>query len=147
MSAPIHVGKRRKCWGSWCFGRQLWLEAQRRGIEQAKRTIVIGDGAHWIWNLAAEHFPGATQILDWYHASTYVWKAAHALYGEGTDFAKHWARQHLDLLWNGQVATVIAHLEAETSRTAAIQDTLTYFRNNQHRMHTAHACLSPHRSA
>lgn len=134
MSAPIHVGKRRKCWGSWCFGRQLWLEAQRRGIEQAKRTIVIGDGAHWIWNLAAEHFPGATQILDWYHASTYVWKAAHALYGEGTDFAKHWARQHLDLLWNGQVATVIAHLEAETSRTAAIQDTLTYFRNNQHRM-------------
>jgi len=51
------------------FGRQLWLEAQRRGIEQAKRTIVIGDGAHWIWNLAAEHFPGATQILDWYRSA------------------------------------------------------------------------------
>lgn len=117
------------------FGRQLWLEAQRRGIEQAKRTVVIGDGAHWIWNLAAEHFPGATQILDWYHASTYVWQAAHALYGEGTDLAKHWAKQHLDLLWDGQVATVIAHLEAEASRKAAIQDTLTYFRNQQQRMH------------
>jgi hypothetical protein len=116
------------------FGRQLWLEAHRRGLAQAKRTIVIGDGAHWIWNLAAEHFPGATQILDWYHASTYVWQAAHALYGEGTDLAKHWAKQHLDLLWDGQVATVIAHLEAEASRKPAIQDTLTYFRNNQHRM-------------
>jgi hypothetical protein len=116
------------------FGRHLWLEAQRRGIEQAQRVIVIGDGAHWIWNLADEHFPGATQILDWYHASAYVWRAAHALFGEGTDFAKHWARQHLDLLWDGQVATVIAHLQAEVSRKAAIQDVLTYFTNHQHRM-------------
>ncbi len=117
------------------FGRQLWLEAQRRGIDQAQRVVVIGDGAHWIWNLAEEHFPGATQILDWYHAATYVWQAAHALYGEDSDDAKRWARQHLDLLWNGQVATVIAHLEATNSHKAPVNDTLTYFRNNQHRMH------------
>ena len=116
------------------FGRHLWLEAQRRGLAQAQHQIVIGDGAHWIWNLAEEHFPDATQILDWYHASTYVWRAAHALYGEGTDFAKHWAKQHLDLLWEGQVSTVIAHLQGEASAKAAIQDTLTYFVNNQHRM-------------
>lgn len=116
------------------FGRHLWVEAQRRGLAQAQRVIVIGDGAHWIWNLAAEHFPDATQILDWYHASTYVWQAAHAFYGEGTDFAQHWARQHLDLLWEGQVATVIAHLETAASPKAAIQETITYFRNNQHRM-------------
>jgi hypothetical protein len=116
------------------FGRHLWVEAQRRGLEHARRIIVIGDGAHWIWSLAEEHFPGATQILDWYHASTYVWRAAHALYGEGTDFAKHWARQHLDLLWDGQVATVIAHLQAQLADRPAIQDTLTYFTNNQHRM-------------
>ena len=116
------------------FGRHLWLEAQRRGLAQARHQIVIGDGAHWIWNLAEEHFPDATQILDWYHASTYVWRAAHALYGEGTDFAKHWAKQHLDLLWEGQISTVIAHLQSEASAKAAIQDTLTYFVNNQHRM-------------
>jgi len=116
------------------FGRHLWLEAQRRGIDQAQRVIVIGDGAHWIWCLADEHFPGAIQILDWYHASTYIWKAAHALYGEGSDFAKHWAKQHLDLLWDGHVATVIAHLEAEVVRKPALQDIITYFRNNQQRM-------------
>ena len=69
------------------FGRQLWLEAQRRGIDQAQRVVVIGDGAHWIWNLAEEHFPGATHILDWYHAATYIWQAAHALCGEGSDDA------------------------------------------------------------
>ncbi|MFN8466177.1 MAG: hypothetical protein U0X20_11540 [Caldilineaceae bacterium] len=68
-------------------------------------------------------------------AATYVWQAAHALYGEDSDDAKRWARQHLDLLWDGQVATVIAHLEATASLKAPVNDTLTYFRNNQHRMH------------
>jgi hypothetical protein len=116
------------------FGAHLWLEAQRRGIDQAQRLIVIGDGAHWIWNLADEHFPGAIQILDWYHASSYVWQAAHALYGEGTDLAKQWAKQHLDLLWEGQVTTVIAHLEAASSHKAALQPVLTYFHNHQQRM-------------
>jgi hypothetical protein len=116
------------------FGEHLWLEAQRRGIAQAQRLIVIGDGAHWIWNLAEEHFPNAIQILDWYHASAYIWQAAHALYGEGTDFAKQWAKHHLDLLWEGQVATVIAHLQARSSPKAALHEVLTYLRNHQQRM-------------
>jgi hypothetical protein len=116
------------------FGAQLWLEAQRRGMAEAKRLIVIGDGAHWIWNLADEHFPGAIQIVDWYHAASYVWQAAHALYGDGTDLAQHWAKQHLDLLWAGQVTTVIDHLEATSSHKADVQDALTYFRNQQQRM-------------
>jgi hypothetical protein len=116
------------------FGAHLWLEAQRRGLDQAQRLIVIGDGAHWIWNLADEHFPGAIQIVDWYHAASYLWQAAHALYGDGTDLAKHWAKQHLDLLWEGHVATLIAHLEALSSPKAPVHDALTYFRNHQHRM-------------
>jgi len=28
----------------------------------------MGDGADWIWNICAEQFPGATQIVDLYHA-------------------------------------------------------------------------------
>ncbi len=72
--------------------------------------------------------------MDWYHASAYVWQAAHALYGEGTDLAKHWAKQHLDLLWEGHVTTLIAHLEAASSQKEALLRVLTYFRNQQHRM-------------
>jgi hypothetical protein len=116
------------------FGRQLWLEAEQRGLAQAQQVIVIGDGAHWLWKLAEEHFPQATQILDWYHAATYVWKAAHTLYGEGTDLAKHWAKQHLDLLWDGDVQTVLDRLQAQTTHKPGLCDIVTYFRNNQHRM-------------
>jgi hypothetical protein len=51
------------------FGAQVDVEARRRGVAQADEVIVIGDGAHWIWNVADQVFPGATQIVDWYHAS------------------------------------------------------------------------------
>ena len=45
-------------------------------------VVVLGDGAHWIWNIAERHFPQAIQIVDWYHASEYVWHAASAIWGE-----------------------------------------------------------------
>jgi len=48
--------------------------------------------------------------------------------------AKQWAKHHLDLLWEGQVTTVIAHLEAISSHKSALQPMLTYFRNHQQRM-------------
>jgi hypothetical protein len=116
------------------FGQHLWLEAYRRGVTQAQEVIVIGDGAHWIWQLAAEHFPQATQILDWYHATEDVWKCAHAVYAEGSDLAKQWAKHQLDDLWDGQVQTVIARLASQATHHKALRETITYFTNNQHRM-------------
>jgi hypothetical protein len=116
------------------FGRQLWLEALRRGVADAQQLLVIGDGAHWLWKLAEEHFPQAVQILDWYHAASYIWKAADLLFGPGTDFAQHWAKQHLDLLWDGQVQTLLDHLEAHLAHHPALREVITYLRNNQHRM-------------
>ena len=41
-------------------------------LERAGEVIVIGDGAPWIWNLAAEHVPGATQICDLYHSREHL---------------------------------------------------------------------------
>ncbi len=54
------------------FGQRLWCEAARRGVLAAQEVVVVADGAHWIWDLAAEHFAEATQIVDWYHATHYV---------------------------------------------------------------------------
>jgi hypothetical protein len=46
------------------FGVRLYHEAWQRGWCRAKRKVVLGDGAPWIWNLADYHFPGATQIAN-----------------------------------------------------------------------------------
>ena len=36
------------------FGLRLYTEAWRRGWSRAQKTVVIGDGAVWIWNLAEQ---------------------------------------------------------------------------------------------
>ena len=77
------------------FGPRLALEAHRRGLEGAGRVAVLGDGAAWIWNLAAEHFPGAVQIVDWFHASERVWELGRALYGAETTETTAWVEPQL----------------------------------------------------
>ena len=56
------------------FGFRIYTEAWRRGGEWAIIRVVLGDGAVWIWNVADQHFPGAIQIVDLYHARQHLWK-------------------------------------------------------------------------
>jgi len=54
------------------FGLRIYGEALRRGLPQAQRVVVLGDGAPWIWNIAETHFPEATLIIDLYHAREHI---------------------------------------------------------------------------
>jgi hypothetical protein len=115
------------------FGRLVWLEAGRRGVLVAKEVVVMGDGSHWIWNLAADPFPQAVQIVDWYHASQYLWNVAHACYGEGTVNAIAWAESRLNELWNGEVETVLTEIQPLVGRAEAVEEAITYLTNNRER--------------
>ena len=68
-----------------------WREPS--GLSRAKQIVVLGDGAPWIWKLVAEHFPGAVQIVDLYHAQQHVWEVAHAVFGPSSQHACIWAKQ------------------------------------------------------
>ena len=46
------------------FGVLMAAEARRRGAAHARQVVILGDGAVWIWNLAAATFPEATHIVD-----------------------------------------------------------------------------------
>jgi hypothetical protein len=116
------------------FGPLLWAEAVRRGVTDRTEVVAIGDGAHWIWNLVAEHFPGAVEIVDWYHASSYVWKVAHSVYGEGSDLAKQWANVQLNQLWDGKASAVVEAFALHACHSAAVREAISYFTNNQGRM-------------
>jgi hypothetical protein len=119
------------------FGPRLGLEAHRRGLEGARRIAVLGDGAEWIWNVAAEHFPTAVQIVDWFHASERVWELGRALYGEGTPQTTAWVEQQLARLAQGQAATLAVEWQALPVRgkAALVRDAqVTYFTNQAHRM-------------
>jgi hypothetical protein len=81
------------------FGRQLQAVAQRRGLGWARRVAVLGDGAKWIWTLAARRFPGAVQVVDWYHAREHLWALAQLLCGEGPPAAWAWLETVAGELW------------------------------------------------
>ncbi len=54
------------------FAQFVDAEARRRGSEHIRQLVILGDGAVWIWNLADQLFPAATQIVDLYHAREHV---------------------------------------------------------------------------
>lgn len=78
------------------LGRRLHWEALRAGLGRAQHTLVAGDGAPWIWNLAQDRWAGATQVLDFYHATQHLWELGRALHGGDEAVAAPWveARRH-----------------------------------------------------
>lgn len=124
--------------GPEVFGQQLWAQAQARRWSQAADTVVIGDGAAWIWNLAREHFYDSVQIVDWYHAKQHLCQAANLIQGEGTPAAKHWLKTHETLLYEGQADRVAMALTQAAQRKRKVAQELRqhagYFRDNQRRM-------------
>jgi hypothetical protein len=119
------------------FGPRLALEAHRRGLERAGMVAVLGDGAAWIWALAAEYFPGALQIVDWFHASERVWALGRALFGEGTAATTTWVAGQLGRLAQGEAATLAAewqHLPCRGEAALVRDEQVTYFTNQAPRM-------------
>ncbi len=44
------------------FGRRLYAEALRQGLNQAQKIYVVADGGVWIWNLVADRVETAAAI-------------------------------------------------------------------------------------
>jgi hypothetical protein len=61
------------------FGARIYTEAWERGWSRAEKKVIIADGAEWIWNIVHQHFPGAIQIVDLFHARQHLWELARAL--------------------------------------------------------------------
>jgi hypothetical protein len=61
------------------FAGLVKAEGIRRGAEQVRQLTIIGDGAAWIWGIAAAKFPEATQIVDLYHARQHLHSLARSL--------------------------------------------------------------------
>lgn len=98
------------------FGWMLRLEAERRGYAKAKTRLFLADGAKHIRELKETHFPEAIFGLDWAHAAGHVADCAKALFGDGTDEARGWYREHRGLLWDGKRDELIAELQKQSRR-------------------------------
>src|ERR1700676_1768376 len=107
------------------FGKRLYVEAWKRGWSRAQKKVVMGDGAEWIWNLAEQHFPGAVQIVDLYHAPQPLWELVRGLYPNDEAGQKAWIKVHQKrLLDKGKIEKLVAAIHSIRSANPEVAEKL-----------------------
>lgn len=102
------------------LGRRLHWEAVRGGLARARDTLVVADGAPWIWNVAEDRWAGAHQLLDFYHASQHLWALAEALHGHDELARRAWVDGRVHRLRHGQERAVLREIAALPRRRSAV---------------------------
>ena len=120
------------------FGKRLYLEAWTRGWSRAEKKVVIGDGAEWIWNIAQQHFPGATQIVDLFHARQHASELARKLFPLNKAERERWITTQQDHLDMGRIEELVCSLRsiqvADPDLAEEIRIQAEYFNKNAERM-------------
>ncbi len=119
------------------FGELFWATGYQRQIDFYEERVFISDGAKWIWNMVELYYPDATQILDWYHASQYLYKIAEDAFGVECDDYKNWIEKTKALLWNGRIDELIFECNSFADKPAvskAVHAAVTFYTNNKKRM-------------
>ena len=119
------------------FQRLVRAEGIRRGADHVRQLTIIGDGAAWIWNLAAAAFPEATCIVDLYHAREHLHSLTRSLEFMLGDRKDEWLAARLEDLDYGDIdgikAAVLTYPLEGTKKDEADRE-LGYFLNNAPRM-------------
>jgi hypothetical protein len=123
------------------FGLRIYAEAVRRGLRQAQKVVVLGDGGPWIWGIAAQHFPWATEVVDLYHAREHLANLGKVVYGPTSTEAKQWAAARSEQLDDGDVEAVITSMKRLRPRQDHVREEIRkavdYFQTNKERMRYA----------
>jgi hypothetical protein len=127
------------------FGPMVAAAAWAMGLFAAPRRAFIGDGAENNWTVWRSFFSSFVPILDFIHALSYVYAAAHA----GRDRLAGWKcyREWIVWVWQGQVERVLEALgqrqqelgepqegDKESHPRQVVAQARTYLGNNAPRM-------------
>jgi len=121
------------------FGYRIFGEAVRRGMKNARRVVLLTDGASYNKTIAAEHFPGAIHILDLYHARENLAKFTRESCLSPLEGARH--RECGALLDAGELPALLAKMDEALPRSGLRRTEgrkkIAYFRGNAHAMRYA----------
>jgi len=123
------------------FGWRIYAEAVRRGLYQARRIVIITDGAEWIRNIVQTHFKDATHVIDLYHAREHLVDLCKLLFER--DLRR--LNQYKDQWWNdldeGNIETIVeqarAFLPKDPNAMKDARQHVGYFEKNKERMRYA----------
>jgi hypothetical protein len=122
------------------FDALAWACMHACGLENARESVLLGDGIAWIWNHLGPLADEAVQILDWYHAKEHLSGLAKALEGEGTPRSHLLLKELESLLGNSRHEELVAllrerkkHLRSPPKREA-VDGLLGYLATHRLRM-------------
>jgi Uncharacterised protein family (UPF0236) len=122
------------------FTKVLKPTLQVMNAMRATLVVWLADGARGNWVLASKLFPGAVQILDWFHAIEHAIDCAKLLLGEGDPCVTLFTQRVEQLLLRGQLKQCIKELQAVIELAPSgpplksLTELLGYYRENERRM-------------
>jgi hypothetical protein len=121
------------------LGEELYLEADRQGLERAAKVIFLSDGAVGLREIHQTHFHDARFVLDWFHLRRQLRRT---LQVAATELSKDYLIAKYitlkDLLWFGEVDLALERLDRLRGMLASgpARDAITslkgYIQNNRH---------------
>jgi hypothetical protein len=95
--------------------------------------VFICDGAPWIRNWIADTFPGALSILDYYHATQYLYPFSESCFKDRQK-AQQWTEAQKKLLLNSEVDRVMDNIRELLPGHPQARKVLDYYQANKDRM-------------
>jgi hypothetical protein len=118
------------------FKKLMFDASVRAGYGHIKKTVFLGDGAPWIWNMCYELYPDATQILDHSHLKENVYDFSKYLHPNNAQKMIAWAENIMEKIDNGKVGEVIDELPSvdDVKLPSGVPNLRKYIINNKERI-------------
>jgi hypothetical protein len=120
------------------FGSSTDFGVRLKGVIDAygdlkDRLVFINDGATWIREWIADHYPLAGSVLDFYHAMEYLYEFADKAFSDSSQ-KKLWCELQKDLLLASDVEIVLDNISSIHAKDEAKKKITNYYQNNKERM-------------
>lgn len=114
----MHCGNYKK------WGKPLRRSASATGLEDYGDLDVRGDGADWIWELSRNNFPGATNMVDFYHAAEHICGFGNAVYGECSKKSRQFNEEACGILKQEGPEAALDRINKVKPKKKALQEAL-----------------------
>ena len=115
------------------FGEKLGGVIDSYG-ELKNRLVFITDGAAWIREWIADHYPLSVSVLDFFHVMEHLYEFAEKAYPSASIEKRAWCDCQKELLLASDVETVLDNIGLACAKEEDKQKLITYYQNNKKRM-------------
>jgi hypothetical protein len=98
------------------------------------RLVFINDGASWIREWITDNYPLAVSILDYYHATEYLYEFAEKAFPDAPLEKEKWCEEQKTLLLDSNVEEVLDNISRAKVNEKDKKRITTYYQNNKERM-------------